>query len=865
MKTQTIRKVFLDFFAKKGHRIMPSAPLVPAHDPTLLFTNAGMVPFKDFFLGKETPPAKRATSAQKCLRAGGKHNDLENVGYTARHHTFFEMLGNFSFGDYFKEEAISFAWEFLTKDLGLPQEKLWITVFYDDEEARALWKKIAGLPEERIVSRGERDNFWQMGDTGPCGPCTEVYYDHGPEVPGGPPGSPEEEGDRFVEIWNLVFMQFDRSEEGVLSPLPRPSVDTGMGLERISAVLQGVHSNYEIDLFRELIAAAARATKSQDLQGHSLRVIADHIRASVFLIAEGVTPSNEGRGHVLRRIIRRAVRHGYRLGQKEPFFCTLVPDVGRLMGDAYPEILKNRGMLEAVIAGEEERFHETLEKGMTILSQAVTASEGILDGETVFRLYDTYGFPLDLTADVAREEGLAIDMAGFERALERQRQRARRAHRFRGDLSGKAMNRPSIFVGNETLFISSEITALIRDGEEAVVLGPGDEAVVVLDSTPFYPEGGGQLGDKGEIYHERGRFLVQDTQRLGGGAIAHKGVMQEGEFLAGDTVHAQVEEKRRLAMARHHSATHLLHAALQKILGPHAQQRGSEVREEALRFDFVHPRPLSPEEIAAIEDWVNDAIWQGIVVVTRWMGMEEAKKHGALALFGEKYGETVRVVEMGKVSVELCGGTHVTSTSDVGFFKITNESALASGIRRIEAMAGGKALAWVRQQETLLREAAALCHTEREALPERLRGLLAQGHKLEKEVERLLAKLALASVRSHLHEAKEVSGARVLALEIKEASRLALRQALDDARERLAPCVVVLASRSEEGVILVAGAKGIECDAGRLAGFVAQKLGGRGGGRKDFGQGGGPDEKRLQEALDVVASWVAETLSPQFS
>ncbi|MCS6786129.1 MAG: alanine--tRNA ligase, partial [Thiobacillaceae bacterium] len=859
MKSSEIRRQFLDYFASKGHTIVPSSPLVPANDPTLLFTNAGMVQFKDVFLGRESRPYVRAASAQRCLRAGGKHNDLENVGYTARHHTFFEMLGNFSFGDYFKRNAIEYAWEFLTEVLAIPRERLWVTVYHEDEEAYDIWVNEVGLPRERVVRIGDNkggryqsDNFWQMGDTGPCGPCTEIFYDHGPEVAGGPPGSAEADGDRYIEIWNVVFMQFNRDEAGVLHPLPKPSVDTGMGLERIAAVMQGVHSNYEIDLFRDLVAAAARETGCDDLGNNSLKVIADHIRACAFLIVDGVIPGNEGRGYVLRRITRRAIRHGYKLGCKRPFFHRLVDDLVRVMGEAYPELPAAREQVMAVLRQEEERFAETLEHGMQVLEAALHAEDRMLDGETVFRLYDTYGFPLDLTADIARERGFTVDFAGFEAAMQQQRERARAASRFGLQQGLQFSGEPTEFVGYDTLEQEGRILALYKEGSQVSEIVAGDEAVVVLDRTPFYAESGGQVGDRGELVSGHGVFRVEDTQKIQAEVFGHKGRLVTGRLAVGDTVNARVDAEARQRAAYHHSATHLLHAALRVVLGKHVSQKGSLVTPERTRFDFSHPQPVTHDELRRIEDLVNAEIRRNSRVQTRLMRYDEAIKAGAMALFGEKYGEEVRVVDMGEFSTELCGGTHVRRTGDIGLFKIVYEGGVAAGIRRIEAVCGPAALAWLQAQEDTLLEVAQRLKTQPAEITAKLAQIQDQVRALEKELERYKARLASLQGAELAAQAVDVLGVKVLAARVEVGDAQALRELADQLRQLLRSCVLVLAGAAEGKTTLIAAVTPDLTDrikAGELVNHVARQVGGRGGGRADLAQAGGGRPELLPAAL----------------
>ncbi|MDW8323237.1 MAG: alanine--tRNA ligase [Burkholderiales bacterium] len=871
MKSSEIRRQFLDYFASKGHTIVPSSPLVPANDPTLLFTNAGMVQFKDVFLGRESRPYVRAASAQRCLRAGGKHNDLENVGYTARHHTFFEMLGNFSFGDYFKRNAIEYAWEFLTEVLAIPRERLWVTVYHEDEEAYDIWVNEVGLPRERVVRIGDNkggryqsDNFWQMGDTGPCGPCTEIFYDHGPEVAGGPPGSAEADGDRYIEIWNVVFMQFNRDEAGVLHPLPKPSVDTGMGLERIAAVMQGVHSNYEIDLFRDLVAAAARETGCDDLGNNSLKVIADHIRACAFLIVDGVIPGNEGRGYVLRRITRRAIRHGYKLGCKRPFFHRLVDDLVRVMGEAYPELPAAREQVMAVLRQEEERFAETLEHGMQVLEAALHAEDRMLDGETVFRLYDTYGFPLDLTADIARERGFTVDFAGFEAAMQQQRERARAASRFGLQQGLQFSGEPTEFVGYDTLEQEGRILALYKEGSQVSEIVAGDEAVVVLDRTPFYAESGGQVGDRGELVSGHGVFRVEDTQKIQAEVFGHKGRLVTGRLAVGDTVNARVDAEARQRAAYHHSATHLLHAALRVVLGKHVSQKGSLVTPERTRFDFSHPQPVTHDELRRIEDLVNAEIRRNSRVQTRLMRYDEAIKAGAMALFGEKYGEEVRVVDMGEFSTELCGGTHVRRTGDIGLFKIVYEGGVAAGIRRIEAVCGPAALAWLQAQEDTLLEVAQRLKTQPAEITAKLAQIQDQVRALEKELERYKARLASLQGAELAAQAVDVLGVKVLAARVEVGDAQALRELADQLRQLLRSCVLVLAGAAEGKTTLIAAVTPDLTDrikAGELVNHVARQVGGRGGGRADLAQAGGGRPELLPAALDSVTAWVRDRLN----
>jgi alanyl-tRNA synthetase len=865
MTSSEIRASFLEFFRKNGHAVVPSSSLVPGNDPTLLFTNAGMVQFKDVFLGKDSRPYTRAASAQRCVRAGGKHNDLENVGYTARHHTFFEMLGNFSFGDYFKREAIHYAWNFVTVTLGIPKERLWVTIFTEDEEAGRIWVEEIGVDPTRCTRMGESSNFWSMGETGPCGPCSEIFYDHGAEVAGGPPGSVEEDGDRYVEIWNLVFMQYDRSSDGILVPLPKPSVDTGMGLERVAAVMQGVHSNYEIDLFKSLISEAAEITGTQDLESSSLRVIADHIRACAFLIVDGVVPSNEGRGYVLRRIIRRAIRHGYKLGQTQPFFHKLVPTLVGEMGGYYTELAAGAERASRVLMQEETRFAETLATGMALLdAEAAKLKSNVIPGETVFRLYDTYGFPLDLTADVARERGLTIDQKGFDAAMAAQRGRARAASKFSGTakdavkLSGK-----TDFSGYDRLTGPGRVTAVIFDAAVADVLSTGQEGQVVLDRTPFYAEGGGQMGDSGSLTSETARFAVRDTQKIGA-SFAHIGVVQSGELRVGDEVVAQVDGARRTAIALNHSATHLLHAALREVLGGHVQQKGSLVAPDRLRFDFSHGQALSQEEIHRIEELVNIAIRRNDPAETRVMALDDAVAAGAMSLFGEKYESDVRVLSFGDFSMELCGGTHVKRTGDIGLFKIISESGVAAGIRRVEAVTGQSAYEWVVRVDQVLRDVATLLRGSREDVDEKVRELIERAKRLEKEVQQLKSKLATGQGGDVSAQAKMVNGIKVLAAQIEGADAKALRVSVDQLKEKLGSSVIVLGTVQEGKVVLVAGVSAdlvARLRAGDIAGAVAAQVGGKGGGRADFAQAGGTQPENLGAALASVEALVRNRLA----
>ena len=873
-----VRRAFLEFFEARGHRVVPSSSLVPGNDPTLLFTNAGMVQFKDVFLGKDKRDYVRAASSQRCVRAGGKHNDLENVGYTARHHTFFEMLGNFSFGDYFKRDAIHHAWEFLTKTVGLDPKRLWVTVYRDDDEAADIWLKEVGVPADRFSRMGEKSNFWAMGDTGPCGPCSEIFFDHGPEIPGGPPGSPDEDGDRYVEIWNLVFMQFDRAPDGTLAPLPKPSVDTGMGLERIAAVLQGVHSNYDIDLFRNLIQAAAELAGTTELDNPSLRVIADHIRACTFLIIDGVTPSNEGRGYVLRRIVRRALRHGHKLGIHEPFFYKLVAVLEREMGSAYPELTRQRALAERVLRQEEERFAETLETGMTLLESAIRGLKGTqIDGETVFKLYDTYGFPVDLTADIARERGLTIDQAGFETAMEAQRERARAASRFGVDLRGVAdIEERTAFQGYEGLEAEGRVVKLLKNGTPAMALSAGDRGEVILDRTPFYAESGGQVGDSGELrgagYGAQAStgggplFRVDDTVKRGA-AHSHIGEVTLGTIKLGDALVATVDGTRRQATALNHTATHLLHAALRQVLGTHVQQKGSLVAPDRLRFDFAHFQAVTADELQRIEVLVNAEIRRNEAAETRLMTHDEAVAAGAIALFGEKYDKDVRVLRVGDFSMELCGGTHVRRAGDIGLFKIVSEGGVAAGVRRIEAVTGQGAIDLIERDDKLIRDLSALVKGSREELGARVRDALDRIRSMDREIRTLKEKLASGSGADLAANAEDIEGVRVLATTIDGADAGALRAAVDQLKGRLKSAVIVLAST--EGASKVTLVAGVTPDltarirAGELVASVASQVGGKGGGRPDFAQAGGTNVAALGSALASVSGFVREKLAPR--
>jgi alanyl-tRNA synthetase len=867
MSAADVRSSFLQFFRAQSHIIVPSSSLVPANDPTLLFTNSGMVQFKDVFLGKEQRDYLRAASSQRCVRAGGKHNDLENVGYTARHHTFFEMLGNFSFGDYFKREAIHLAWDYLIYTLGLDPARLWCTVYKDDREAADIWLKDIGINPQRFSRLGEASNYWSMGDTGPCGPCSEIFYDHGPEVPGGPPGSPDEDGDRFVEIWNLVFMQFERSADGEMTPLPKPSVDTGMGLERIAAVMQGVHSNYDIDLFKNLTRAAGKLAGTTVLTSSSLRVIADHIRACAFLIVDGVSPSNEGRGYVLRRIIRRAIRHGYKLGIQEPFFYKLVPVLEAEMGTAYPELTRGKAQAERVLKQEEQRFAETLANGMVLLEGAIRNLRGakVIDGDTVFKLYDTYGFPVDLTADIARERGLSIDQARFDVAMEEQRRRSQEASKFGVDQrAGATLDAQTLFRGYDGLHASGRVLALLKKGVQVEALAEGEEGEVVLDRTPFYAEAGGQVGDAGELSAADVRFMVSDTQRRGA-AHSHIGKLAQGKISLGDTLEAQVDGARRQATALNHSATHLLHAALRSVLGTHVLQKGSLVAPDRLRFDFSHFQAVTPAELNEIERLVNAQIRANKPAETRVMDYEGAVAAGAMALFGEKYDKDVRVLRMGDFSMELCGGTHVQRAGDIGLFKIVGESGVASGVRRIEALTGALAVDYVEESDALLRDLAALVRGSREDVKDKVREQLERTRQMERENRTLKDRLASGKGIDLAAGAIDVQGVKVVATKVEGADAGALRAAVDQLKDRLKSAVVVLASvESSAKVLLVAGVTADQTSrikAGELAGALAALMGGRGGGRADFAQAGGSKPEALDAALESVAGFVRARLT----
>ncbi|AUG99822.1 alanine--tRNA ligase [Prodigiosinella confusarubida] len=871
--TAEIRQAFLDFFHSKGHQVVSSSSLVPSNDPTLLFTNAGMNQFKDVFLGLDKRSYSRATTSQRCVRAGGKHNDLENVGYTARHHTFFEMLGNFSFGDYFKHDAISYAWELLTSEqwFNLPKEKLWVTVYATDDEAYDIWANEVGIPSERIIRIGDNkgapyasDNFWQMGDTGPCGPCTEIFYDHGDHIWGGPPGSPEEDGDRYIEIWNLVFMQFNRQADGTLLPLPKPSVDTGMGLERISAVLQHVNSNYDIDLFKTLIDAVAKVIGTQDLTNKSLRVIADHIRSCAFLIADGVMPSNENRGYVLRRIIRRAVRHGNMLGAEETFFYKLVAPLIDVMGPAAEALKCQQNVVEQALKSEEEQFARTLERGLSLLDEEIkNLRSDTLDGETAFRLYDTYGFPLDLTADVCRERNLKVDEAGFERAMEAQRQRAREASGFDVDYNTLVrVDTVTPFCGYQHTELQSNIIALYREGESVDVIHAGDDAVVILNETPFYGESGGQVGDQGELQTKTARFMVQDTQKYGQ-AIGHIGKLTMGSLQVSDSVDALVDSARRSRIRLNHSATHLLHAALRQVLGDHVAQKGSLVNDSYLRFDFSHQEAMKPEQVRQVEDIVNAQIRRNLPVETEVMALSAAREKGAMALFGEKYEDHVRVLTMGDFSIELCGGIHASRTGDIGLFLIESESGTAAGIRRIEAVTGDNAIAALHRQNDLVEDVTHLVKGDSNNLVEKVRSVLERTRMLEKELQQLKAQQAAQESSSLSGKAKDINGVKLLVAQLDNVEPQMLRTMVDDLKNQLGSAVIVLATASDGKVSLISGVTKTLTDrvkAGELIGFVANQIGGKGGGRPDMAQAGGSDVKALPSALASVEGWVANKL-----
>lgn len=871
--TAEIRQAFLDFFHSKGHQVVASSSLVPHNDPTLLFTNAGMNQFKDVFLGLDKRNYSRATTAQRCVRAGGKHNDLENVGYTARHHTFFEMLGNFSFGDYFKQDAIKYAWELLTGEnwFALPKEKLWVTVYETDDEAFDIWANEVGVPRERIIRIGDNkgapfasDNFWQMGDTGPCGPCTEIFFDHGDHIWGGPPGSPEEDGDRYIEIWNIVFMQFNRQADGTMEPLPKPSVDTGMGLERIAAVLQHVNSNYDIDLFRDLIASVAKVTGATDLTNKSLRVIADHIRSCAFLVADGVIPSNENRGYVLRRIIRRAIRHGNMLGAKDTFFWKLVAPLIDVMGSAGDELKQQQAQVEQVLKTEEEQFARTLERGLALLDEELSKLKGdTLDGETAFRLYDTYGFPVDLTADVCRERNIKVDEAGFEAAMEEQRRRARESSGFGADYNAMIrVDGASEFKGYDHLELNGKVTALFIDGKAVDSVSAGQEAVVILDQTPFYAESGGQVGDKGELKGAGFSFAVSDTQKYGQ-AIGHIGKVASGTLKVGDAVQADVDEARRQRIRLNHSATHLMHAALRQVLGTHVAQKGSLVNDKALRFDFSHFEAMKPEEIRAVEDLVNAQIRRNLAIETNIMDIDAARASGAMALFGEKYDDRVRVLRMGDFSTELCGGTHAARTGDIGLFRITSESGTAAGVRRIEAVTGEGAMAILHAQSDQLNDIAQLLKGDSHNLGEKVRAALERTRQLEKELQQLKEQAAAQESANLSSKAEEINGIKLLVSELTGVEPKMLRTMVDDLKNQLGSAIVVLATVADGKVSLIAGVSKDVTDrvkAGELVGMVAQQVGGKGGGRPDMAQAGGTDASALPAALASVKGWVSAKL-----
>ncbi|MEN2387802.1 alanine--tRNA ligase [Comamonas sp. A7-5] len=864
-----IRKTFLDFYASKGHTVVASSSLVPGNDPTLMFTNSGMVQFKDVFLGTDKRPYNRATSVQACLRAGGKHNDLENVGYTARHHTFFEMLGNWSFGDYFKKESIEWGWELLTKVFGLPAEKLLATVYHEDDEAYDIWKNVIGLPAERIIRIGDNkggkyksDNFWMMADTGPCGPCSEIFYDHGEHIAGGPPGSPEEDGDRFIEIWNHVFMQFDMKEDGSVVKLPAPCVDTGMGLERLAAILQHVHSNYEIDLFQALIKAAGRETRTEDLSTPSLKVIADHIRATSFLVSDGVIPSNEGRGYVQRRIIRRAIRHGYKLGQKTPFFHKLVADLVVQMGDAYPKLKEQEAHITSVLKAEEERFFETLANGMEILDSALAGDVKVLPGDVAFKLHDTYGFPLDLSNDVARERGVTVDEAGFNAAMQHQKETARAAGKFKMDRALEYTGDANVFTGYDKLAEAARIVALYADGVSVNELQAGQNGVVVLDTTPFYAESGGQVGDQGVIAAGGNRFVVEDTLKIKADVFGHHGVLEVGSLKLGDAVEAQVDTAVRAATMRNHSVTHIMHKALREVLGGHVQQKGSLVNAERTRFDFAHNAPVTAEQIREIEARVNAEVLANTATDARVMDIESAQKTGAMMLFGEKYGETVRVLDIGS-SRELCGGTHVSRTGDIGLFKVVGESGVAAGVRRIEGITGENALAYLQSLESTVDQAAAAFKAPAAELTNRIGGALDQIKALEKEIAALKGKLASSQGDELATQAADVNGVKVLAAKLEGADAKTLRDTMDKLKDKLGAAVIVLAAVDGDKVQLAAGvtkAETAKVKAGELVNFVAQQVGGKGGGKPDMAMAGGTDAAAVPAALASVQAWVAERL-----
>ena len=868
--SKQIRQAFLDFFASKGHQVVASSSLVPHGDPTLLFTNAGMNQFKDVFLGFDKRAYTRAATAQKCVRAGGKHNDLENVGYTARHHTFFEMLGNFSFGDYFKRDAITFAWELLTEVYALPKERLMVTVYAEDDEAYDIWNKEVGVPADKIVRIGDNkgaryasDNFWMMGDTGPCGPCTEIFYDHGAHIPGGPPGSPDEDGDRFIEIWNNVFMQFNRDEAGVMHPLPKPSVDTGMGLERISAVLQGVHANYEIDLFQALIKAAARETHTADLDSPSLKVLADHIRACSFLIADGVIPGNEGRGYVLRRIIRRAIRHGYKLGCRAAFFHKLVPDLVAEMGEAYPELTQGQSRVVDILKQEEERFFETIENGMQILEAELATTPAVFNGDLAFKLHDTFGFPLDLTADICRERGVTVDTAGFDAAMARQKEQARAAGKFKMALNLEYEGAATTFHGYEKLEMPAKVLALYKEGSAVSTLNEGDQGVVVLDHTPFYAESGGQIGDSGELKSANGIFAVEDTQKIQAAVFGHHGILKTGTLSVGDDLAAKVNLQARASTMRNHSATHLMHKALREVLGEHVQQKGSLVDTEKTRFDFVHNAPMTDAEIARVEALVNAEILANAATQARLMDIESAQKTGAMMLFGEKYGDEVRVLDIGS-SRELCGGTHVSRTGDIGLFKITSESGVAAGVRRVEATTGEGALKLVQAQQTLINQVAGELKAPAHELPAKIAQVMDNVKLLEKELARLKSKLASSQGDDLATQALDINGTKLLAATLEGADANALRETMDKLKDKLKSAVIVLASVVDGKVSLAAGVTADltgQVKAGELVNHVAGQVGGKGGGKPDMAMAGGTEPANLPQALASVQAWVEAKLN----
>ena len=873
MKSAEIRQKFLEFFESKGHQIVASSSLVPHDDPTLLFTNAGMNQFKDVFLGFDKRAYTRATTSQKCVRAGGKHNDLENVGYTARHHTFFEMLGNFSFGDYFKRDAIAYAWELLTAVYRLPADRLWVTVYAEDEEAYGIWTREIGVPAERVIRIGDNkgaryasDNFWMMGDTGPCGPCTEIFYDHGPEIWGGPPGSPEEDGDRYIEIWNVVFMQFNRDDKGIMHPLPKPSVDTGMGLERVAAVLQHVHSNYEIDLFHNLISAAARETDCTDLASPSLKVLADHVRACSFLIADGVIPGNEGRGYVLRRIIRRAIRHGWKLGVRAAFFHRLVPDLTAEMGDAYPELKENQPRIKSVLSQEEERFFATIQHGMEILEselgRMLSSGVKLFSGETAFKLHDTFGFPLDLTADICRERGVGVDADAFDAAMARQREQARAAGKFRMAAALDYDGLATVFEGYETLETQASVLALYKDGSPVRELLEGDLGVVVLDQTPFYAESGGQVGDRGELRGSSGIFAVEETQKIQATVYGHHGVLRTGTLSLGQAVTARVDISARAATARNHSVTHLMHKALREVLGAHVQQKGSLVDAEKTRFDFIHNAPMTAEEVREVEEIVNTEILANAATRAETMTLDDARNTGAMMLFGEKYGDEVRVLSIGS-STELCGGTHVARTGDIGLFKIVMESGIAAGVRRVEAITGSNALRYVQEQERRVQGMSALLKVQPDDVAERVATIMDNVRALEKELQRLKSKLAAGQGEDLAGRAVAVPGCKVLATILEGADVPTLRETVDKLKDKLGSAVIVVASVSDGKVSLIAGVTRDLTDrvkAGDVVNMVARQVGGKGGGRPDMAQAGGTEADKLPEALASVAAWVEDML-----